>query len=105
MLYATKSVEKLKIKLKEIINNYFFHKNGNRRVKNIVIRFLDTYFIKDHSDANTKYSELDVIKMLAFLIDNIYVEFSGQIFQQTVGIPMGTNYASPFFCRLISVRV
>ena len=38
--------------------------------------------------------------MLAFLIDNIYMEFSGQIFQQTVGIPMGTNYASPFFAAL-----
>ena len=33
------------------------------------------------------------IKMLEFLIDNIYVKFSGQIFQQTVDIPMGTNHA------------
>ena len=31
--------------------------------------------------------------MINFLIDNIYVEFGGQIFQQTVGIPMGTNCA------------
>ena len=31
--------------------------------------------------------------MLEFLIDNIYVEFGGQVFQQTIGIPMGTNCA------------
>ena len=49
--------------------------------------------VKDHTDCNTKYTEGDVIKMLEFLIDNIFVEFGGQVFQQTVGIPMGTNCA------------
>ena len=28
--------------------------------------------------------------MLDFLIDNIFVTFGGRVFQQTVGIPMGT---------------
>ena len=40
-----------------------------------------------------KYSDADVIKMLEYLIDNIFVEFGGQIFQQTIGIPIGTNCA------------
>jgi hypothetical protein len=31
--------------------------------------------------------------MLEFLIDNIYVVVGGQVFQQSVGIPMGTNCA------------
>ena len=31
--------------------------------------------------------------MLDFLIDNIFVTFGGEIFQQRVGIPMGTNCA------------
>ena len=31
--------------------------------------------------------------MLNFLIDNIFVKFDVQIFQQSVGIPMGTNCA------------
>ena len=52
-----------------------------------------TYFVKDHSDCIQKYTEDDIIKMLNFLIDNIFVEFGGQIFQQSVGIPMGTNCA------------
>ena len=29
--------------------------------------------------------------MLEYLIDNIFVEFGGRIFQQTIGLPMGTN--------------
>ena len=31
--------------------------------------------------------------MLEFLIDNIFVECGGVIFQQVIGIPMGTNCA------------
>ena len=31
--------------------------------------------------------------MTEFLVDNIYVRFGGQLFQQMVGIPMGTNCA------------
>ena len=40
-----------------------------------------------------KYSEDDICGMLDFLIDNIFVMFGGRVFQQTVGIPMGTNCA------------
>ena len=31
--------------------------------------------------------------MIEFLVDNIYVRFSGQLFRQMVGIPMGTKCA------------
>ena len=31
--------------------------------------------------------------MMEFLIDNIFVQFGGRVFQQTIGIPMGTNCA------------
>jgi hypothetical protein len=31
--------------------------------------------------------------MLEFLIDNIFVSFGGTLFQQVLGIPMGTNCA------------
>jgi hypothetical protein len=40
-----------------------------------------------------KYSEVDIKEMLGFLIVNIFVVFGNQIFQQTVGISMGTNCA------------
>jgi hypothetical protein len=32
--------------------------------------------------------------MLEILIDNIFVQFGGRVFQQTISIPMGTNCAS-----------
>jgi hypothetical protein len=38
--------------------------------------------------------------MLEFLIDNIFVFFGGRVFQQTVGIPIGANFA-PLVADLI----
>jgi hypothetical protein len=52
-----------------------------------------SYFIKHHSDSTKKFSETDIFNMLEFLIDNIFDMFGGRVFQQTVGIPMGTNCA------------
>ena len=83
----------MKSKLKEIINKCFFHKNGNHRFQHVVIGYEDTYFVRDHSHAPQTYSKADVIKILEYLIDNIFVEFGGRIFQQTIGIRMGTNCA------------
>ena len=54
-LYTTIPHNKLKFKLKEIINQCFFHKNGNRRFQYVVIDYKDTYFVRDHSDAPQKY--------------------------------------------------
>ena len=57
--YTTIPHDKLKCKLKAIINQCFFHKNGNRRFQYVVIGYKDTYFIRDHSDAPQKYSDAD----------------------------------------------
>ena len=50
-----------------------------------------SYFVKHYSDSTKKLSETDIFNMLEFLMDNIFVMFGGRVFQQTVGIPMGTN--------------
>ena len=47
----------------------------------------------------TCYSEEQMISMLEFLIDSIFVFFGGTLFQQVVDIPMGTNCA-PFLADL-----
>jgi hypothetical protein len=39
----------------------------------------------------TCYSEEQVISMLEFLIDNIFVSFGGTLFQQVVGIPINKS--------------
>ena len=53
----------------------------------------EAHFVKEHPDSKNMYSEDDIIKMLEFLVDNIFVDFAGHVFQQIVGIPMGTNCA------------
>ena len=94
-LYTTISHQKLKDRLASIIRNAFIFKNGNRRYKYLVLAIghEETYFVKEHSDSKIKYFEDDIIKMLELLVDNIFVVFAGKVFQQTVGIPMGTNCA------------
>jgi hypothetical protein len=53
-----------------------------------------SYFAKTPLIDSTKmFSETDIINLLEFLIDNIFVIFGGRVFQQTVGMPMGTNCA------------
>ena len=49
--------------------------------------------MKEHSDSKNKYTEEDIIKMLEFLVDNIFVVFAGKVFQKIVGFPMDTNCA------------
>ena len=44
------------------------------------------YFVKEHSDLKNKYTEED-IKKLQFLVDNIFVVFSGKVFQQKSAFP------------------
>ena len=92
-LYTTIPHQKLKQRLADIIRNSFIHKNGTRRYKYLVLGHSDTYFVKENSDCDSKYTEDDIIRMLEFLIDNIFVVFGGKVFQQIVGIPMGTNCA------------
>ena len=92
-LYTTIPHSKLKARLRDLIHQAFFYKNGRRRYRYLVVNWNSVYFVKEHTDCSTKYDEHEVIAMLEFLIDNIFVQFGGEIFQQTVGIPMGTNCA------------
>ena len=49
--------------------------------------------MKEHSDSKNKYSEDDIITMLEFLVDNMFVVFARKVFQLTFSIPMDTNCA------------
>ena len=94
-LYTTIPHTTLKARLAELIKRSFFYKNGTRRYKYLIINEHNnsSYFVREYSNSNNKYTESDIISMINFLIDNIYVEFGGHIFRQTIGIPMGTNCA------------
>ena len=77
----------------ELIRNTFRFKYGKKRYKYIVIDYKSIYFVRNHSEVKHKYTEDDIVRMIEFLVDNIFVECGGVIFQQVIGIPMGTNCA------------
>ena len=66
------------------------------------LKYKYTVLRRDKSASPKKFSETD-ITMLDFLIDNIYVMFDESIFQQTVGIHMGSN-CSPLLCDFLLAR-
>ena len=78
-LYTAIPHQKLKSRLATIIRNSFLHKNENRRYKYLVLGREGPYFVKEHSDLKNKYTEEDIIKMLEFLVDNIFVVFAGKV--------------------------
>ena len=90
-LYTTLPHDKLKTRLKETIHKTFSHRNDGSKFD--VLGYNSTYFSNKIQKGKTCYSEEQVISMLEFLIDNIFVSFGGTLFQQVVSIPIGTNYA------------
>ena len=91
-LYTTIPHDKLKTRLSSLVKQAFLHKNGSRRYQYIIIKHTAGYF-SNNTDAKHKYTDEEIIKMLNFLIDNIFVKFGGMTFKQVIGIPMGTNCA------------
>ena len=79
--------------MSNIINNAFKHQNGATRYTHIKVGRNKSYFTLDPSNGDNKHTANDICKMIEFLVDSIYVRFGGQLFRQTVGIPMGTNCA------------
>jgi hypothetical protein len=61
-----------------------------------VLGYNFTYFSSKIQKGKACYSQEQVISMLEFLIDNIFVSFGGILFQQVVGIPMETNMLAEF---------
>ena len=46
------------------------------------------YFVREHTACANKYIEGNILRMLDILINNIFVEFGGRVFQQNLEIPM-----------------
>ena len=87
-LYTTLPHEKLKCRLKKLLEKAF---SNSRNF--VVLGYNSTFFSKTSFKDKICYTLEQVCSMLDFLIDNIFVTFGGEIFQQQIGIPMGTNCA------------
>ena len=59
----------------------FYSQKWNRRYKFLVLGREGPYFVKEHSDSKNKYTEDDIVNMLEFLVDNIFVVFGEKVFQ------------------------
>ena len=81
-----------------MIWNSFISSNGNRRYKFLVLGSKEPWFVTEHSHSNNKYSVDDIIILLEFLVDSIFVVFEGRFLKQIVGIQMGTVCA-PLLAR------
>ena len=90
-LYTTLPHDELTTRLKETIHKAFSHRNDGSKCAVLGYNFI--YFSNKIQKGKTCYSEEQVISMLEFLIDNMFVSIGGTLFQQVVGIPMGTNCA------------
>ena len=51
------------------------------------------FFSNKKYDSNKCWSCAELCEAFIFLMENIYVQFEGMVYQQIVGIPMGTNCA------------
>ena len=85
--------EQLKYRFSGLIRIYFICKNGSRRYQYVVVKYNTAYCVIDEIDSPNKYLDTDIIQMVEFFIQNIYVEIGGYVYQQTVDIPMVTNCA------------
>ena len=88
---------KLKTRLNKIIHKEFYFKTSRQHYKFIVLGDEITFFLKHVTKRKTWYTENEVISMLQFLIDNIFVKFIGHIFQQIICISMARNCAHLLF--------
>jgi hypothetical protein len=93
-LYTTLPHDKLQTRLKETIHKAFSHRNYGSKF--VVLGYNSTYFSNKIRKGKPCYSEEQVISMLEFLIDNIFVSFGGALFQQAI-VSMTESFMNCFF--------
>ena len=69
----------------------------------MVSGLIETPFGEENSDSKNEFSEINIMKMLDFTVNNIIVGFVGKVFQQTIWFPMGIN-CSPLLTEPCSMR-
>ena len=84
----------LRSRISNLVHNACRKKDGSVRYTHIKVTRAERYFTHDiNGSHNNMYTADNICKIIAFLIDNIFVQFGGRLFRQVIGIPTGTNYA------------
>ena len=58
-----------------------------------------SYYSKNKSKTNVSFDASELIAVIKYVVDNSYILYHGQLFRQTIGIPMGTNSA-PYLANI-----
>jgi len=69
---------KLKSRLKDLVTNSFRANSGKRRYSYIVVHGFHAYFVKDHTNRKTKYTEDDIVNIINFLNDYIFKDLEAE---------------------------
>ena len=88
-LYTSLPHNLIKEKLSNLIRKTFSRIGTN----SIACNKNKAFFTSDNPPKYTIWTCQELIDVLFFLLDNIYVEFNNNVYKQIVGIPMGTNCA------------
>jgi hypothetical protein len=97
-MYTTLSLEDLKERIGSLIKEIFDRRLVASRARFLVVDVDGTYLwqhseLKGQSLKRKSFSVKQLVEMLTQLVDNTFVSFAGKLWQQVVGIPMGTNCA------------
>jgi hypothetical protein len=90
-LYRTIPHTLQKFRIKELTQRCFSKRNGEQMYQYFVIGRNKSCFVQSYSKFNNTYKQDEIIQMLDFLVDNIFVKYHGLVFQQAMGISMGAN--------------
>ena len=88
----------LKSRLATIIRNSYIHNNWNRWYKYLVWSHEGPIWWRS-TLLQTESTLKDFIKMLEFLVNNIFLVFEGKVFQLIICIVMGTN-CTPLLAKI-----
>ena len=87
-LYTTLPHLLIKDKLIDLINRTFIRENTQYLACNE-----ECVFTSDVYNNHNLWSCQKVCDALVYLLDNNFIRFGTKLYRQTIGIPMGTNYA------------
>ena len=96
-LYTTLPHNLIKKKLTDLIECFFFQREGSPF---LACNERNAYFTSEHQNRYKSWSCQNICEALTYLLD-IFITFGTKLYRQIVGIPMGTYFA-PLIADLFS---
>ena len=92
-LYTTLPHNLIKEQLLDLIESAFKKSYKNEGTLYLACNDKKAFFTSTDQRGYKLWSCQNKFDALSYLFDNIYIRFGNKLYRQSVGIPMGTNYA------------